>query len=823
MIKKLDAKSIQNICANQVILDISACVKELLENSLDAESKTIEIYLKDFGQESIIVKDNGHGICKINFSTIIQKGATSKLSTFDDLNVINSYGFRGEALNALNQISDLTIITRTKDDIYGSKIKFNKENELIFQEDIASEIGTTIILEKIYQNFPVRLLDLKNNIKSHYAKILALITEYSLISLKTKIMLFNETKEKPKEMILNNGNPEESLSNRILKILGKKILDAVMEFECNLTETFQIKGFLMKNINSGSGKENLWLKKNMVYFYLNKRPIDPPKRFLYVLGEIYRQYNSNSKFIAILNFELKNEDVDYNLSPDKREIYLQNEKNLVQLFKNQINSFHEKLHSFQKSIPELPSKQKIQAMKLNAQETSIIDAMDDNIEKKKKINENTYSLIEKLSNNASPMELITNEFADHEENLERDNKKKYAITYFQPSKNNDEAKNELFEGWGDKINEKTQNGGYRMKIYEPGKKDSLKKNDNINMTEQDISFSQTQKIINLDSPMEIEITAPPNKKSFQMKIFEPKKKQTMDMSQKKENNYTMKIFEPKGTTLSNDVKTSVINFKPEQSESFTNEKIKFFNSKNDEMPKIIEKEAADTLENQNGLAFCKENFRNLKIIGQFNVGFIITYLKERDAIFIVDQHAADEKANFEKLIKEYKFESQMLINPLNLSNLTDIELHTIKENLSIFEKNGFSLIFKNDKEENNQKILLKSLPCFKNVQFNLDDFYELLKNINQLDHYSNDEIIRPCKFKSSIAYKACRSSLMVGDCLNKKEMKKVVDKLSELVSPWNCPHGRPTMIKSENLSNIMTKIKVLRPEIKVIFPNKKGI
>lgn len=354
MIKKLDNISIQHICANQVILDLSACVKELLENSLDAESSLIEIFLSDFGLEKIVVKDNGHGINKENFYKIIHKGATSKILNFDDLSKVSSYGFRGEALNALNQISDLTIITRSKEEEYGYKLKFDKENNLTVNEITASDYGTTIILEKIYQNIPVRLLDLKNNLKSHYAKILSLITEYSIISLRTKIVLFHETKEKPKEMILNNGNCDDFLSNRVLRVLGKKVLDALIEFECQLSEKFYVKGLIMKNINSGSGKENLWLKKNMAYFYINRRPINPPKKFMTILSDIYKQYNQGSKFIAILNFEIKSEEIDCNMSPDKREIYFNDEKIIIEKFKEELSAFHERLKTYQKNFEEIP-------------------------------------------------------------------------------------------------------------------------------------------------------------------------------------------------------------------------------------------------------------------------------------------------------------------------------------------------------------------------------------------------------------------------------------------------------------------------------------
>jgi DNA mismatch repair protein PMS2 len=143
-LKKLDSFSIQSLCANQVILDLASSIKELLENSIDAKSSSIEISLKEYGQESIIVKDNGHGISEDNFDSIMKKGATSKIADFKDLQMIYSYGFRGEALNALNQISDMRIITKTEMDHVGWKLKYNKDSIIESKEEIACETGSKL-------------------------------------------------------------------------------------------------------------------------------------------------------------------------------------------------------------------------------------------------------------------------------------------------------------------------------------------------------------------------------------------------------------------------------------------------------------------------------------------------------------------------------------------------------------------------------------------------------------------------------------------------------------------------------------------------------
>ena len=100
-IKALEKDSIHRICAGQVVVDLATAVKELIENALDAKATSIDIRLKDMGAESIEVVDNGCGIEEKNYESIALKHHTSKIGAFEDLYSVTSFGFRGEALNAL--------------------------------------------------------------------------------------------------------------------------------------------------------------------------------------------------------------------------------------------------------------------------------------------------------------------------------------------------------------------------------------------------------------------------------------------------------------------------------------------------------------------------------------------------------------------------------------------------------------------------------------------------------------------------------------------------------------------------------------------------
>ncbi|KAI4291712.1 DNA mismatch repair protein PMS2 [Pancytospora philotis] len=176
------------------------------------------------------------------------------------------------------------------------------------------------------------------------------------------------------------------------------------------------------------------------------------------------------------------------------------------------------------------------------------------------------------------------------------------------------------------------------------------------------------------------------------------------------------------------------------------------------------------------LQVVKEDFRNMNIVGQFNQGFILCTLKKEDTTFLltVDQHAADEIYNFERLQQTFSLKKQRLIAPIAL-DISPLQELVVEDNREVFERNGFVVEGKS----------LLTIPVYKNHFFTVTDFYSLLYNIS-------DEVYESDRFKEIMASKACRSSVMIGTALDMREMRKVVDNLATLTRPWNCPHGRPT-------------------------------
>ena len=190
----------------------------------------------------------------------------------------------------------------------------------------------------------------------------------------------------------------------------------------------------------------------------------------------------------------------------------------------------------------------------------------------------------------------------------------------------------------------------------------------------------------------------------------------------------------------------------------------------------------------------KTDFLDMKLIGQFNLGFILVC--HGSNLFIIDQHASDEKFNFERLLETFAVNYQPLITPLFV-DLNVIDEMLVLDHEQIFQNNGFKISVDYDKPAG-AKISLTSLPVYKNIMFSVDDFYELINLINEQPSNRN---IKCSKIRKIVAMKACRSSIMIGSFLSKQRMQKVVANLSKLDKPWNCPHGRPTMrhlIESNN-------------------------
>jgi DNA mismatch repair protein PMS2 len=211
---------------------------------------------------------------------------------------------------------------------------------------------------------------------------------------------------------------------------------------------------------------------------------------------------------------------------------------------------------------------------------------------------------------------------------------------------------------------------------------------------------------------------------------------------------------------------------------------------------------SETAEEKLSLTINKSDFKKMKIIGQFNLGFILASRTATpgdieseeqhasDDLFIIDQHASDEKYNFERLQTTTIVQSQRLVRPKTL-DLTAVEEEIVIENRAALQTNGFAVaVDETGDVPVGQRCQLISLPLSRETTFSLSDLEELL---SLLSEHPAGSVPRPSKVRKMFAMRVCRSSIMIGRTLTHQQMGKVVKHMGEIDKPWNCPHGRPTM------------------------------
>ena len=233
-IQQIDVSSVHKICSGQVVLDLATAVKELIENSLDAGAKNVEIRLKEHGRELIEVSDDGSGILESNFEGLALKHHTSKLRQFSDLTVVDTYGFRGEALSSLSALSNLVITTLNEASPIGYKLEFDHNGKLTLQTPTARECGTTVSVSDLFYTLPVRYKEFQRNFKKDFTKMCHIIFAYTLVNPNVRFTCTNIVNKKKTIIVSTKGN--QQTLDVIISLFGisqSKKIQALFDFRKN--------------------------------------------------------------------------------------------------------------------------------------------------------------------------------------------------------------------------------------------------------------------------------------------------------------------------------------------------------------------------------------------------------------------------------------------------------------------------------------------------------------------------------------------------------------------------------------------------------------
>ncbi len=299
-IKRLDKEVIYKIRAGEVVEDPASCVKELIENSLDAKAKKIHIYVEDGGKRLIEVKDNGEGMDRDDLSLCVEPFTTSKINKAEDLKKVLSLGFRGEALSAIGKVSRLKIKSSSNSEFEGYEI-FVVAGEKKHLKPCAHPKGTTVIVKDLFFSIPARRKFLKSS-HQELRKIIEVVTRYALSNPEIEFILKTE-----KEEIFNL--PEvKKFEDRIIQIFGEDYYKELIKIE-ESRKKFSFTVFVSKPE---------FLKENTTkIFFVNRRPFFD-STFSRAFSNIYTE-RTKSPDIFLFLF-LSPEEIDVNIHPQKLQV-----------------------------------------------------------------------------------------------------------------------------------------------------------------------------------------------------------------------------------------------------------------------------------------------------------------------------------------------------------------------------------------------------------------------------------------------------------------------------------------------------------------------
>lgn len=308
----LDEVTINQLQAGEVVERPSSVVKELVENSIDAQSTKIIVEIEDGGKKLIRITDNGNGIESSEVEKSFLRHATSKISQIDDLYDLYSLGFRGEALASIASVAKIEMITKHKDEPVGTKITV-EGGKIISKEPIGTNNGTTTIVRDLFFNTPVRQKFLKST-HAETINISDLINKLVIGNPKVSIKYINN-----KKTMLNSPG-DGKIINTIRSIYGKDITENLIELN-HESQFFKVSGYI--------GNNNVYrANKNLQHIYINKRYVKS-KIILDAISEGYKSLIPiNKHAVCFLNIEINPSKIDVNIHPTKLELKFENEQQI---------------------------------------------------------------------------------------------------------------------------------------------------------------------------------------------------------------------------------------------------------------------------------------------------------------------------------------------------------------------------------------------------------------------------------------------------------------------------------------------------------------
>ncbi len=767
----LDSETIDKIAAGEVVERPSSVVKELVENAIDAGASAVTVEVKDGGTTFIRVTDNGCGMERGQLRTAFLRHATSKIEDAGDLTRISSLGFRGEALSSIAAVAKVEVITKTADSMTGCRLTLEGANETGFEEVGAPE-GTTFLVRNLFFNTPVRRKFLKQPVTE--GGYIVDLMEHLALS-RPDISFKLTTGGQMKFHTSGNGDLKEV----IYRIYGRDTANELVPVQTE-KDGARVEGYLGKPVQVRSNR-------NFEIYFINGRFIRS-NVVSRAVEEGYKEYLMQHKFpFCVLHITMDAGRVDVNVHPTKMDVRFDDAIGFSNFL---MEAVREALRS-REMIPKasLSTERELrEARKEEQREQAKQAALG-----KKSAPEpfehrrgDAYRVMEEARYDAERPEAA--EFARNPV-WERVKGSAAGQTGSMPyaradaraqSEENPLGSTGLMEREPSATRlgrqpEKNPLGGAGL-MHSPAERESdaagLETRSTGNPLEavrvtsvapeaEAVATADTTATgaIAEDEAMTAEAarTSAPETE-FAEEEEEPFFTETSELEEEEE----LLADAPFSRSTARDTTQQPEPQPTNEPETYSGEQMNLFEEK----------------------ILTPENRSRFRIIGQvFETYWLIEF---EDKLMMIDQHAAHEKVNYERLMKRYREKnvlSQGLMPPVIVS-LSGQEEAVLKEHLDTFAALGFEV-----EAFGGSEYALRSVPVDLYGCDEREMFLEVLDSLLDGTGFGSIRVI-----EEKIASMSCKAAVKGNNKLSVPEAEALIDELLTLENPYNCPHGRPTIV-----------------------------
>lgn len=673
----LDQNTIDKIAAGEVVERPASVAKELVENAIDAGADAVTVEIRDGGITFLRITDNGSGIEQEQVPLAFLRHATSKITSAEDLMHILSLGFRGEALSSIAAVSQVELITKTRDELTGTRyiIEGGFEKSL---EDVGAPEGTTFMIRNLFYNTPARAKFLKT--PATEAGYISSIMEQMALSnanVAFKFVVNGQVR------LHTTGNG--SLKDVIYSIYGREIAKELVELHYE-KDGISIGGFIAKpTVSRGN--------RNYENYYVNGRCVKN-RVVTKAIEDAYHNRMMQHKYpFTAISIQVQKNILDVNVHPTKKEVRFSNEP---VIYNAVFEAVTEGLNR-RELIPQVTMDKEVRGKKAEAKPVVRKEEVPEPFERNRRIEQKkgqkpSPQMLEKQHQNM--MEAL---------GIEERSRRRMEMTSRQEDRKTLQAEQTVSENETDQTN-----------LSISGKKSVYPTADQ----KQDKSGFVKEESVLYDDKSEKE-TVPPKQNTVSV--------QTDD---------TIHV---------------------EKAEQMT----------------LFEKEL-----------LTPEARVQHRIIGQiFDTYWLVEF---DDKLYIIDQHAAHEKVLYERIMKEYeqKEVSSQLLSPPMVVSLNMEEETALLDYMDVFHSLGFTIEHFGGKE-----YTISAVP-YNLYSLNSKDLF-----LEILDHLSEEGSRVPLTMVTDkLATAACKAAVKGNSRISQKEAEALIDELLTLENPYQCPHGRPTII-----------------------------